>query len=185
MKRRHGNMTFLISLLHTADALTAVSLSVVAVADVCYGISYKRYAVEWTESVISKGVICKGVAYVDYVAFMLSTGCMTLITRQRYLGVAYPLHKRHTSKRFAMAYVLAVFIISSACIVIIFVLSRQPEPVQLNSLCLLYAQPTSGLKSSWISCLYVVMNVSVIPVISYSIGTVYSLTQEVPVLKTE
>ncbi len=114
-KSPHGSMTFLISLLHTVDSLTAFPILVVSAANVWYGSSYKRYAGEWTE-----GVVCKGVAYIGYVAFILSIGCITLIARQRYLGIAYPLHKRHISRKFAMTYVSMSFIVSSACVVATF-----------------------------------------------------------------
>ncbi len=176
-KRGYGNMTFPVSLLHTVDTLTAVSIAVVAVVDTWYGTSYKRYADEWPES-----VMCKGVAYIGYVSFILSIGCITLIARQRYLGIAYPLHKRKIPRVAAFAYVFLIFIISSACVLITFLMGRQSDPVQLNPLCIIYVQPTGGLKSNWFSCLYVLMNVSVIPVIYYSIAAIRSLTNEVTVL---
>ncbi len=75
-------------------------------------------------------------------------------------------------------YVFAMFIISSACIVIVFLMG---SPVHLNPLCLIYLQ-TSSLKSKWFWCLCVLMNVSVIPVSYYSIRTVYSLTRETTAL---
>ncbi len=40
---------------------------------------------------------------------------------------------------------------------------------------MIYAQPTGGLKSYWFSCLYVFMNLSVFPVIYFSIAAVCSL----------
>ncbi len=178
MKRQHGNMTFLVSLLHLVDALTAAPILVVALADAWYGINYKRYAIEWSES-----VMCKGAAYLGYVNFIMSIGCITLITRQRYLGVAYPLHKRNISRRFAMISVFAIFIISSASILITLLMGSRIKTVQLYPLCLIYAQPSGGLKSNWFACLYVLMNVSVIPVTYYSIATVCSLTRKDAVLE--
>ncbi len=177
MKRGLGDMAFLVFLLHTVDALTAVPILVVAVADAWYGVSYKRYAVEWKES-----VMCKGVAYIGYVAFILSIGCMTLIAWQRYLGIVYPLYKRKIPRLAAIAYVFLIFIISSACVLITFLTGNQSDPVQLNPLCIIYVQPTGGLKSNWFSCLYVLMNVSVFPVVYYSIAAIYSLTNEDTVL---
>ncbi len=177
-KSQHESMTFLVSLLHAVDALTALPILVVAIVDTWYDTSYKRHAVEWSES-----IICKGVAYIGYVTFILSIGCITLITRQRYLGVAYPLHKQDISRRFAVTYFFTIFIISSACILITFLMDSQIKTVQLNPLCLIYAQSSNGLKSNWFSCLYVFMNVSIIPVIYYSLGTVYSLTKQDIVLE--
>ncbi len=177
-KSQHEQMTFLVSLLHTVDALTAVPISVAALADAWYGISYNHYAVQWTES-----VMCKGVAYIGYVTFILSIGCITLITRQRYLGIVYPLHKQNISRRFAMIYFFSSFIISSASVLVTFLLDSKSEPVQLNPLCLIYAQPMGGLKSNWFSCLYVSMNVALTPVIYYSIVTVCNLTKKDHVLK--
>ncbi len=177
-KSQHEHMTFLVYNLHAVDALIALPISVVAVADAWYGISYSRFAVEWTTS-----VMCKAVAYIGYVTFTLSIGCITLITRQRYLGTVYPLHKRTISRRVAMMYFFSSFIISSACVLVTFLLDSQGEPVQLNPLCLIYAQPIGGLKSNWFSCLYISINVSLAPVIYYSITTVCKLTKEDSVLK--
>ncbi len=127
--------------------------------------------------------MCKCVAYIGYVTFILSIGCMTLITRQRYLGVAYPLYKRNISKRFAVTFFYTIFIFFSACVLIIFLMDSQIKSVQLNPLCLIYAQPLGGSKSNWFSCLYVLMNLSIIPAIYYSLGTVYTLTKRGTVLE--
>ncbi len=170
LKNSHGSMTFLITLLHIVDGLIAVAIFVPGVADVYYGISYKRYANEWTQS-----LICKGVAFIRYVTFILSISCMTLITRQRYLGIAYPLHKRIISRRVAMAYFSTSFLISSSCVLATFLTGTQSGPVQLNPLCMIYAQPDGGLKSNWFSCFYIFMNISVIPVVYLSIAAVCSL----------
>ncbi len=170
LKSPHGIMAFLVSLLHTVDCLAALPLLVTAAADIVYGSHYRRYASEWTQ-----GVVCKGVAYIGYVAFILSMGCITLIARQRYLGIAYPLHKRKISRKFALIYVSMSFVTSSACVLATLLVGSPSGSVQLNPLCMIYAQPTGGLKSKWFACLYILMNVSIIPLIYFSIAAVYSL----------
>ncbi len=177
-KTRHESMTFLVCLLHLVDALIAVPISAVAMADAWYGTRYNRFGVQWTQS-----VMCKAVAYIGYVTFTLSISCITLITRQRYLGIVYPLHKRNIARPVAVMYFFASFIISSVFILVTFLMGSQGEPVQLNPLCLIYAQAMGGLKSNWFSCLYVYMNVSLTPMIYYSIVMVCSLTKWDSVLK--
>ncbi len=177
MKKSHGSMTFLVSLLHIIDGLIVVAIIVPAVADVYYGSSYTHYAYEWTQS-----VICKAVAYIGYVTFILSISCMTLITRQRYLGIAYPLHKRNISRRAAITYISTSFIFSSSCVLATFLTSNQSGSFQLNPLCMIYAQPNGGMKSNWLSCFYIIMNMSVIPVIYFSIAAVSRLLKADTVL---
>ena len=82
---------------------------IVAVVDVSYGERYKEYGAEWTPS-----MLCKGVAYIGYATFILSTACFTLIMQQRYLGITYPLHKREISVASADDYKLANLIPASA-----------------------------------------------------------------------
>ncbi len=77
-------MTFLVTLLHAVDTLVAVNFYIVAVVDVSYGEGHKECGAEWTQSMLRKGV-----AYIGYVAFILSTACFTLIMQQRYLGITY------------------------------------------------------------------------------------------------
>ncbi len=179
LKSPHGSMAFLVSLLHTVDGLTALPIFVTAATDAWYGDNYRRYASEWIE-----GVVCKGVAYLGYVTFILSIGCITLIARQRYLGIAYPLQKQNISRKFALIYVFVGFIISSACVLTTLLVGSQRGPVQLNPLCMIYAQPTGGLKSKWFACLYILMNVSMIPVIYFSIAAVCSLLKVDTLLPT-
>ncbi len=167
-----GRMVFLITLLHAVDTLVAVPLFVVAVVDVSYGERYKEYAAEWAQS-----MLCKGVAYIGYLTFILSTACFTLIMQQRYLGIAYPLYKREISTVVAVGYVLMNFFVASTCYFVTLIMESHSEALQLKPICFIYAHPLGGWKSNWFLSLYGSFVLSVIPATCFCVGTVRSLME--------
>ncbi len=168
--RGTGRMWVLITLLHTVDTLIAVPYFVVAVADVWYGDLLS--SAEWAHS-----MLCKSVAYVGYVAFVLSTACFTLIMRQRYLGIVSPLLKREISMAIAVWYILGNFLAASVCYVGTLIIDSLSEAVHLNPVCFIFAHPLRGWKSYWFLSLYVLVLISVIPALCFSVGIVRILTQ--------
>ncbi len=175
-----GRMALFVTLLHMVDMLAAVPFAVVVVADVWYGVSYRRHAAEWTQS-----LVCKCVAYIGYEAFILSIACIALIAGQRYLGIAHPLDKRIIPRRTALTYVFVTFVISSAFVVVAFVMANQSDNALQNPVCLIHARPIADWTSNWFLSLYIFMDLSLIPIICYSIGAVRSLIKKETVRSTK